>query len=138
MVFPLEAERSVASDVKGVALRRSIFGLVDRSAGVLLHWPASKCSPVKTPKVRQYSLTGIGQYWISNRVWVGAGMGFGENDVEVGRLTVRSGTSFALAAEAGVELWQRGRFALDLRGRYTRLTKFKSDKTSIGIGLTWY
>lgn len=65
-------------------------------------------------------------------------MGFGENDVEVGRFTVRSGNSFALAAQAGVELWQRGRFALDLRGRYTRLTKLKSDNTSVGVGFTWY
>lgn len=85
-----------------------------------------------------YSLTGVGQYWISNRVWVGVGMGFGENDLEVGRLTVRSGNSFAANAQAGVELWQRGRFALDLRGRYTKLTKFQTDNFSIGAGFTWY
>jgi hypothetical protein len=41
-------------------------------------------------------------------------------------------------AQGGVELWQRGRFALDLRSRYTRLTKFQTDNFSIGAGFTWY
>lgn len=97
-----------------------------------------------------YSLTGVGQYWISNRVWMGAGMGFGENDLEVGlggvdpegggllRFTIHSGNSFAVNAQGGVELWQRGRFALDLRSRYTRLTRFQTDNFSISAGFTWY
>jgi hypothetical protein len=60
-------------------------------------------SSAKRPRC-PYSLTGVGQYWISNRVWAGAGLGLGENDLEVGRFTVRSGNSFAASAQAGVEL----------------------------------
>jgi hypothetical protein len=85
-----------------------------------------------------YSLTGIGQYWIHNRLWAGGGIGYGENDVDYPLLTVHSGQSLALAAVAGIEIWQRGRFALDLRSRYVRLTKFQTDNFSISAGFTWY
>ena len=85
-----------------------------------------------------YSLTGIAQYWVTSRLWAGGGVGFGENSIDVGRTSNYSGNSLALAATTGVELWRRGSFALDLRGRYDRLTKFQTDNVSIAVGFTWY
>ena len=57
-------------------------------------------------------------YWISSRIWVGGGLGYGQNEIQVGNFSEWGPTKFAFAVPAGVEVWQRRRFALALRVRY--------------------
>lgn len=84
------------------------------------------------------SLTGGGQYWLGRRFWLGAGVGVGEDQVEVEGRVFGSGTSLALTASGGVDLLRRGRFVLDLRARYDRLTEFGTDNWAVAAGFTWY
>ena len=78
------------------------------------------------------------QFWMLPRLWASGGIGYGRYEIEVGQATHHSDTSLALAVGAGVEVVRGRRFALDLRGRYTRLTKLSTDDATLMLGFTWY
>jgi hypothetical protein len=85
------------------------------------------------------------QYWLSRRLWVGGGIGFGYdeteyNETEVQIVTLTRGPAFAFALQGGAELVQLGKFALDLRGRYgrTSTSPVASDHFIVLAGFTWY
>jgi hypothetical protein len=85
-------------------------------------------------------MTAFLQYWVLSRLWVGGGPGFGENHIQFGNVTVSEPAAFAVALQVGVEVWQRGRFALDIRGRYGRIfTDPEATSHFVGLaGFTWY
>jgi hypothetical protein len=80
------------------------------------------------------------QYWVSPRVWIGGGPGYGQNGIDIDNVQHWGSAHFAVVLEGGVEVWQRGHFALDLRGRYGR-TFTEPQATShvvASVGFTWY
>lgn len=87
-----------------------------------------------------YQMSAIVQYWLSSRVWVGGGPGLGQNETQFGNISEWGDETFALNVQAGVEVWQRGRFALDLRGRYGRnfTDPDATDHIVALAGFTWY
>ena len=80
------------------------------------------------------------QYWVLSRLWVGGGPGYGNSSIQFGNVTVSEPQAFAVALQVGVEVWQRGRFALVLRGRYGRIfTDPEATSHIVALaGFTWY
>ena len=86
-----------------------------------------------------YQFLGSARYWPSGRVWVGGGVGFGQNEIQVGNVSEESSNHFAFALQAGVEVVQRGKFALDIRGRYGRTSTAPGTDYVVALaGFTWY
>jgi len=86
-----------------------------------------------------YQLLALAQYWVSPRFWVGGGVGYGQDWTDIGNPSRFGPAKVAFAVLTGVELVQRGKFALDLRGRYGRTSSSPaSDHLVALVGFTWY
>ena len=87
-----------------------------------------------------YQVLGMLQFWPSSRLWIGGGLGYGQNEIVVGSTSEWGPEKFAFAFDAGFELVQRGKFALDLRGRYGRTssTPVATEHVVALVGFTWY
>jgi hypothetical protein len=100
----------------------------------------------KDPTVSAVVWRGEIQYWIRPRVWVAGGLGLAslEGDFEDSEqnlsVTLRKTGSLTLLASAGIEVWQRRTFAMDVEFRYFR---FRVDGVHVqsptfNLGFNWY
>jgi hypothetical protein len=79
------------------------------------------------------------QLWPAPRLWLAAGPGVGTSAEPFGLDTERE-VKVALVAAAGLQLVQRPKLVLDLRGRYGTYETAASRRHDVGVllGLTWY
>jgi hypothetical protein len=86
------------------------------------------------------------QYWVAERVWLRGGIGIGSMDTtllldDAGlTITLDRGTGAAVLAAAGVDVWRRGNFAVDVQVHLTSLSLANVWITSPSahVGFTWH
>ena len=87
--------------------------------------------------------TGALQFWLTPIVWLKGGLGLGNTTFGNNIDGFTGATAFAIMGGAGVELVQRGPFALDLQGRVGHTFFSNADGGPITqyafmIGFNWY
>jgi hypothetical protein len=76
------------------------------------------------------------QYWVADRIWVKGGVG-------IGALTCDgcdTETGLGFMGAAGVELLQKGKFALDVQGRFAtaKYDEGRINQLTFMVGANWY
>jgi hypothetical protein len=88
------------------------------------------------------------QRWLTSRVWVrgGAGFGFLTRDVTIGSdasyltMTLDRGYGAAFLAGAGVDVWRKANFAVDVEFHLTivSLSDLRIYAPTVQVGFNWY
>jgi hypothetical protein len=87
-------------------------------------------------------LAGAGQFWVMPRLWLKAGVGLAQLDVNEGVFgqQEREDQGLGLVGAVGYELMSLGRFELEVEARTT--VGFYDEKSVVGagalLGLSWY
>lgn len=87
-----------------------------------------------------------GQYWLTSRGWVRAGVGGGalsrDWEIETGGLAVEVSKQYgpSLLGAAGVDLWRRGNFGISGEFRFTTifLSGLRVTAPVVQVGFNWY
>jgi hypothetical protein len=91
-----------------------------------------------------YVFSGAVQYWPSSRIWLKGGLGAGylDRSVETEDLTIsiESGAGFAALGGAGVDVWKRNHFTMDVQFRFTTigLEGIRINTPTAQVGFTWH
>jgi Outer membrane protein beta-barrel domain len=86
------------------------------------------------------------QYWVTDRVWVKGGIGAAMLRWSGPNIETVSDTGLGLMAAAGVEVVQKGKFTLDIQGRFLTAqhdpfdtgTKIRFNQIMGMVGFNWY
>jgi hypothetical protein len=76
------------------------------------------------------------QYWVANKVWLKGGVGFGTLSCE----DCETETGLGFMGAAGVELLQKGKFALDVQARFAtaKYDGGRINQFTAMVGANWY
>ena len=91
-----------------------------------------------------YSFSGAVQFWPSSRIWLRGGLGTGylDRSVETEDVTIsiESGAGLAALGGAGVDVWRRNHFTMDVQFHFTTigLEGIRINTPNIQVGFTWY
>jgi hypothetical protein len=79
------------------------------------------------------------QYWVADRFWIKGGVGIGTTRISDDTGSY-SDSGLGLMGAAGYELVQKGRFALDLQGRFatTKHSDAHINQLTFSVGFNWY
>jgi hypothetical protein len=80
------------------------------------------------------------QYWVVDRFWIKGGVGIGTTRVSFSGGDAASDSGLGLMGAAGYELVQKGKFALDLQGRFatTKHSDGHINQLTVSVGFNWY
>jgi hypothetical protein len=113
-----------------------ILGTSVLSYGESVHLDHYSLLTTTTSAIRALSV----RYWVQTRVWVEGGLGASEMGRGLATSNVPGEFALGLTAASGVEVIQKGKFALDLQGRFwtARFDGGHYGFVSANVGLNWY
>jgi hypothetical protein len=127
----------------GLSLEGHIGGMLNPQAALMLDvWTV--IHPVDNISDTTSTLyTGALQFWLTPILWLKGGLGLGNTTFGNNIDGFTGATAFAIMGGAGVELVQRGPFALDLQGRVGHTFFSNADGGAVTqyafmIGFNWY
>jgi hypothetical protein len=129
----------------GLSLEGHIGGMLNPQAALMFDvWTVIHPIPNTDGDTTSTLYTGALQFWLTPILWLKGGIGLGNTQISSNSVgTITDATAFAIMGGAGVELVQRGPFALDLQGRVGHTFFSNNDGGPITqyafmIGFNWY
>jgi len=128
----------------GLSLEGHIGGMINPQAALMFDaWTVIHQHSIGNGTTSDTLYTGALQFWVSPIFWLKGGIGIGNTTVASNTFGFGDATAFAIMGAAGVELMQRGPFALDLQGRIGHTFFDQADggpmtNYAFMIGFNWY